>query len=63
VTTLCGGQGHADGPLAEARFDEPGGLCAGPGRSLIVADTNNHAVRVVDLEAGRVRTLPIALEG
>ena len=26
---------------------------------LYVADTNNHAVRLVDLDAGRVRTLEI----
>ncbi len=46
----------------EARFNEPGGLCAGPGRSLIVADTNNHRIRVVDLEAGRVRTINLKLD-
>lgn len=63
VTTLCGGQGDADGALPEARFDEPGGLCAGPGRSLIVADTNNHRIRVVDLATQQVRTVPLAIEG
>lgn len=56
VRTICGGLGESDGSLAEARFNEPGGLCAGPERSLIVADTNNHAIRVVDLAAGSVRT-------
>lgn len=59
VRTICGGLGDADGGLAAARFNEPGGVCAGPGRSLIVTDTNNHRVRVVDLAAGSVRTLDI----
>jgi DNA-binding beta-propeller fold protein YncE len=53
-----GEPGHADGPGAAARFSEPGGLAAGAGR-LIVADTNNHAIRVADLADGSVRTLPL----
>lgn len=33
------------------QFDEPGGLCVSPdGQTLYVADTNNHAVRVIDLK-------------
>ena len=60
VKTVCGGLGEADGSLGEARFNEPGGIRAGPGRSLIVADTNNHAVRMVDLAGGRVRTVELA---
>ncbi|MEE9276980.1 MAG: alkyl hydroperoxide reductase, partial [Dehalococcoidia bacterium] len=63
VSTICGGHGYADGPLAEARFDEPGGLCPGPDRTLIVADTNNHQIRIIDLEAKRVRTLDLKLDG
>ena len=59
VTTVTGGLGDADGPLLEARFNEPGGLCAGPGSSLIVADTNNHRIRLVDLDSGEVSTIPI----
>jgi len=45
-----------DGIGASASFWEPGGLSAVPGR-LYVADTNNHAVRVVDLASLRVSTL------
>jgi hypothetical protein len=41
-----------------ARFYEPGGLSAA-GRHVYVADTNNHAVRVVDLASGDVQTLGI----
>ena len=59
ITTLSGSGspgGYADGPLDEAEFDEPGGLSLA-GNRLFVADTNNHAIRVIDLEAGTVVTL------
>jgi len=46
--------GSADTPC----FYEPGGLSA-TGRHVYVADTNNHAVRVVDLASGEVQTLGI----
>lgn len=40
---------------AEPAFNEPGGLCVGDGgRLLYVADTNNHQIKVVDLEARTV---------
>lgn len=53
------GRGYADGPAEMAAFDEPGGLAAARGR-LYVADTNNHAVRVVDTQTGEVRTLVLS---
>jgi hypothetical protein len=57
VTTVAGGEpGLVDGPAAAARFDEPSGVVV-VGRHAIVADTNNHALRTVDLEAGVVGTL------
>lgn len=60
VTTIAGGNGHGlvDGPLLDAEFWEPGGLSLA-GRTLYVADTNNHAIRAVDLDADAVRTIPI----
>jgi DNA-binding beta-propeller fold protein YncE len=59
VTSWAGGEaGHEDGDLTAARFWEPSGVSLA-GRRLHVADTNNHAIRVVDLDAGRVRTLEI----
>ena len=60
VTTLAGtgASGSLDGPLKSATFYEPGGIAAAPGR-LYVADTNNHAVRTIDLVAGKVTTLAI----
>ncbi|MHB0859198.1 MAG: thioredoxin-like domain-containing protein [Anaerolineae bacterium] len=51
-----GHPGHRDG--AQPRFYEPAGL-AGAGGKLYVADTNNHAVRVVDLESRTVETLEL----
>ncbi|MBK8481058.1 MAG: hypothetical protein IPL40_07755 [Proteobacteria bacterium] len=59
VTTLAGAAGEhasADGALAEARFDHPGGI-TGHGQSLWVADTGNQVIRHVDLSAGTVITV------
>jgi sugar lactone lactonase YvrE len=51
-----GERGLADGPAAQARFDSPQGLWAEDG-ILYVADTENHAIRAVDLAQGTVSTL------
>lgn len=52
-----GGQGgYADGGAAAAQFDEPGGLSYAHGL-LYVADTNNHAIRAIDLASGIVDTV------
>ena len=40
------------------RFNEPGGLSIAGGR-LFIADTNNHAIRVVDLASKKTSTLRI----
>jgi DNA-binding beta-propeller fold protein YncE len=48
--------GYQDGSLVEARFDEPGGISYGSGK-LYVADTNNHAIRVIDLAADTVTSI------
>ncbi len=55
VVTLYGsGHGWRDG--TDPLFYEPGGLHAADGR-LYVADTNNHAVRIIDLASGEAHTL------
>jgi sugar lactone lactonase YvrE len=55
TTTFLGdSQGWADG--SDALFYEPGGLAL-DGRTLYVADTNNHVIRAVDLETESVTTL------
>jgi DNA-binding beta-propeller fold protein YncE/thiol-disulfide isomerase/thioredoxin len=58
VKTLfgTGKSGQADGAMPS--FYEPGGLSAADGK-LFVADTNNQAVRVVDLKTKQVSTLKI----
>ena len=56
-TTLAGTgvPGLNDGPFEHAQFSEPGGLCVDcEGKSLFIADTNNHCIRVVDLETNEV---------
>lgn len=53
-----GEAGNTDGN--PAHFDEPGGLTYANGK-LYVADTNNHLIRVVDIQTRQVHTL--ALKG
>lgn len=60
VSTLAGtgDAGFVDGALAEARFNQPYGVALSEDEGLLyVADYLNHAIRVVDLRAGRVVTL------
>jgi DNA-binding beta-propeller fold protein YncE len=53
--------GDGKGELSDnpPRFDEPSDVQV-VGAELFVADTNNHAIRVVDRETKRVRTLTLA---
>ena len=53
-----GAPGHVDGPFAQARFSEPCGLSMANGK-MYIADTNNHAIRVADMETGDVATLEL----
>jgi len=56
-----GKPGLRDGKGLDARFSEPSGFAIGPqGKRLFVADTNNHAIRVVDLESLDVSTLHLS---
>jgi DNA-binding beta-propeller fold protein YncE len=53
-----GRTGLRDGPAAEASFWNPQGMAlSADGGTLYVADTDNHAVRQIDLAAGQVTTL------
>jgi len=55
-TIGSGAIGRADGGLAEASFDHPQGMALA-GDTLYVADTENHLLRKVDLQAKQVRTI------
>ena len=59
-TTLvgAGSVGHTDGIAGEATFSEPAGLSIAGGR-MFIADTNNHVIRVADMETWEVKTLEL----
>jgi hypothetical protein len=68
TTTTAFGLDHSgfhDGDGAAAQFYEPGGLSYADGK-LYVADTNNNAIRVIDVATGQVSTVsfpnPAALQ-
>ncbi len=59
ITTLAGSAtqvGTADGPGAQARFNQPSGLAYLAG-SLYLTDTENHLIRKVDVATGLVTTV------
>ncbi len=60
VLTLLGtGEpGHQDGDASQAQFHEPCDVSIAAGK-LYIADTNNHAIRVADLETLQVSTLEL----
>lgn len=63
--TFLGGSeaGWQDGVGQEALLNEPGGLSISDGK-IYIADTNNHVVRVADIESREVTTLVLVdLEG
>jgi sugar lactone lactonase YvrE len=51
-----GATGRADGDFAAAQFNQPQGMALG-GRTLYVADTENHLIRAVDLDGRKVTTV------
>lgn len=59
-----GQAGDTVGPeLNQSCFNEPGGLCAANGgRTLYVADTNNHQIKVLDLDSKTVSLFPISTD-
>jgi len=60
ISTIAGGEaGERDG--SDPLFYEPGGLDAS-GSLLYIADTNNHAIRILDLQSGNVITFELSGE-
>jgi thiol-disulfide isomerase/thioredoxin len=56
VVIGSGGDGFVDGDSSKAQFNRPQGMCLA-GHTLYVADTENHAIRAVDLESKQVSTI------
>jgi thiol-disulfide isomerase/thioredoxin len=56
VVIGTGEEGFNDGDFAKATFNRPQGMCS-DGETLYVADTENHAIRAVDLKEGKVSTV------
>ncbi|HET9129325.1 MAG TPA: hypothetical protein VFO86_00170, partial [Terriglobia bacterium] len=57
----CAGSGSVgaeDGAFEAASFHHPQGMCR-VGNALFVADTENHSIRILDLQSRRVRTFPL----
>jgi len=52
--------GFRDGPAAQATFNGPKGIAAGPDGSIFVVDTENHAIRRID---GGLRTVSTVAGG
>jgi thiol-disulfide isomerase/thioredoxin/sugar lactone lactonase YvrE len=52
--------GQDDGPIEQASLQHPLGLASMPDGRLVVADSYNNALRMIDLEAGRVTSLSLA---
>ena len=56
TSTLAGGEaGYADGPVLQARFNAPCGVCVAPDGAVYVADTGNHCIRRI--QNGQVTTV------
>ncbi len=62
VVTIAGSgvAGLRDGVGTEAQFSEPAGLALGPDGVLIIADTNNNAIRLLDPKTKKVTTLGLS---
>jgi len=63
--TLLGGDNTTDDNTNNpARLSEPGGLTVSPdGYALFIADTNNHQIKILNLDTGEVKELDIQYAG
>jgi DNA-binding beta-propeller fold protein YncE len=61
IATMAGtgarGYGGDGGPALAAVFDAPKELAIDPGGDLLIVDTENHAIRRVDIKSGTVETI------
>ncbi len=51
-------RGIRDGDRKQARFNEPGGISS-TSKALFIADTNNHLIRRIDFDTGKVSTVEL----
>ncbi|BFH69923.1 hypothetical protein J27TS7_26640 [Paenibacillus dendritiformis] len=54
---VAAGGDYADGKLSECKFNEPSSLAFTPSGDLVVSDTGNQRLRLIDLKRKRVTTL------
>jgi DNA-binding beta-propeller fold protein YncE len=45
------------GPASEATFDGPKGIAIGADKNVYVVDTENHAIRLIDTQTGKIGTI------
>ncbi|XP_067129491.1 NHL repeat-containing protein 2 [Centruroides vittatus] len=59
INAIIGGleSGFIDGNFSESRFCSPQGIACKNSKLLYVADTENHAIREIDLESRKVKTI------
>jgi hypothetical protein len=59
ITTLAGTgeKGYVDGPAGQARFNGPKAIRCDRDGNVYVVDTENHAIRKIDVKKGRVVTV------
>jgi thiol-disulfide isomerase/thioredoxin len=51
-------RGGRDGERKQSQFNEPGGISA-TSRALFIADTNNHLIRRIEFDSGKVSTVEL----
>jgi streptogramin lyase len=65
ITTVAGtgARGAADGPANQATFNGPKGIRCDVAGNVLVADTENHAIRRLDVKTGLVTTVAGGRQG
>jgi len=62
VTTLTGGPGYQDGPVASSQFLHPLGVTVDAANNIYVADAGNHKIRMIN-NSNMVTTIAGSTEG